>query len=340
MDHLEKTNGLDRKQYGFREAHTTMDAIDKVITQIKQNKTEKRHQLVLTLDLKNAFNSAWTPAIIDMLRQKRTPEYLVKLCPDFLTDRKIQTEDIMTNTQRGCPQGSSLGPALWLVLMEDWFDAMDGTEGLTTDLDMVQAFADDQIIILTATSLQKIENKWSAVWKSCENWARKNKLTYNKNKTSVMFIPNNTNTRTPRLKLEGQNIDIGNNLEYLGMTIDSGLLWLDQVKKLRKKTTDIANKLYAIAGRQWGKKAETLKLIYERAIKPMALYGAEIWGQRIHDTRIMKQLNATERPFLRAITKAYNTAPTAAIQVIAGCIPLAVEAEEMYRHFNVTKDRR
>lgn len=39
MDRLEKTNGLDRKQYGFREAHTTMDAIDKVITQIKQNKT-------------------------------------------------------------------------------------------------------------------------------------------------------------------------------------------------------------------------------------------------------------------------------------------------------------
>ncbi|XP_057664441.1 uncharacterized protein LOC130903290 [Diorhabda carinulata] len=322
--YLEQTNNIDERQYGFREGRTTTEAIDKIITKIRHNKDHKIHTLVITLDMSNAFNTAWTPQVVDILRQKNTPRNIAKLCTDFLKHRHIRTENIETDTHRGCPQGSSLGPALWNLIMEDWFRYLDETGGLDID-DMIQAFADDQIILLTGTSLNVLERKWRSIWAACTKWAENQKLTYNKDKTEIMFIPYKT-TRQPRLKMDGHTVQIKDNIEYLGLTIDTGLLFLDHIKKVRKKTSDIASKLIAVTGRKWGRKPLILRHIYEHAIKPMVLYASEIWGHRYKDSRIIRQLRATERPYLLAITKAYRTTPTSALHVLAGVTPLQADA--------------
>ncbi|XP_057665654.1 uncharacterized protein LOC130899609 [Diorhabda carinulata] len=274
--------------------------------------------------MSNAFNTAWTPQIVDLLRQKNIPRNIAKLCTDFLGHRHIRTENIETDTQRGCPQGSSLGPALWNLIMEDWFRHLDETGGLDVE-DMIQAFADDQIILLTGTSLNVLEQKWNNIWASCAKWAENQKLTYNKDKTETMFIPYKK-TRQPRLKIDGHTVQIKDNIEYLGVTIDTGLLFLDHIKKIRQKTSEIASKLIAVTGRKWGRKPIILRYIYEHAIKPMVLYASEIWGHRYKDSRIIKQLRATERPHILAITKAYRTTPTSALHVLAGVTPLQADA--------------
>ncbi|XP_072384681.1 uncharacterized protein [Diabrotica undecimpunctata] len=208
--------------------------------------------------------------------------------------------------------------------MESWFDAIEQTN-VTTEYDIIQAFADDQIILLTGKSLGQIEHKWAQIWTVCEKWAESYKLSYNSSKTEALFIPHKP-TRAPRVRIKDDLITPSANLKYLGLTIDTGLQWLDHVKLNRQKAADIGHKLFIIAGKDWGRKAQTLKAIYEGAIKPMLLYGAEIWGKRATDSRIAKQLAAAERPFLRAITRAYNTAPTSALHVLAGTTPLSVDA--------------
>ncbi|XP_072400774.1 uncharacterized protein [Diabrotica undecimpunctata] len=152
-----------------------------------------------------------------------------------------------------------------------------------------------------------------------------------------MFIPHKP-TSPPRIRIDEHIITPSDNLKYLGLTFDTGLLWLDHVKANRKKAADIGHKLFIIAGRDWGRSPKTLKAIYENAVKPMLLYGAEIWGKRDKDTRIAKQLAAAERPFLRAITKAYKTAPTAALHILAGTIPLSVDAFATYKIFTDNKE--
>ncbi|XP_072400358.1 uncharacterized protein [Diabrotica undecimpunctata] len=152
-----------------------------------------------------------------------------------------------------------------------------------------------------------------------------------------MFIPHKP-TRPPRIRINNKIITPSDNLKYLGLTFDTGLLWLDHVKINRQKAADIGHKLFIIAGKDWGRTPTILKAIYERAIKPMLLYGAEIWGSRAKDTRIAKQLAAAERPFLRAITRAYKTAPTSALHILAGTTPLSVDAFAIHKTYTDNKD--
>lgn len=78
--------------------------------------------------------------------------------------------------------------------------------------------------------------------------------------------------------------------------------------------------------RKWGNKGKVLKLLFERVIGMMGLYGAEIWGERVRDSRVTIQLNAIPEGYHGR----YATAPTAALSVVTGCVPLGVRAKVMY----------
>ena len=95
---------------------------------------------------------------------------------------------------------------------------------------------------------------------------------------------------------------------------------------IRKKV----NSIIGIIGKRLragsNKKQDLLKTIYENVVKGTILYGAEIWGEKANDSRVKKQLDAIQRPFLLGICRAYRTAPTSALQVLAGIVPINIEA--------------
>ncbi|KAJ8912283.1 hypothetical protein NQ315_016781 [Exocentrus adspersus] len=109
--------------------------------------------------------------------------------------------------------------------------------------------------------------------------------------------------------------------EYLGVTIDRKLNWIEHVAKIRERTKEVSLRMFMMGRRKWGDRKFVLKALYEGMVCPMVLYTAEILGEKARDTRIRRHLRATERPFLRAISRAYRTAPTAAMAVLAGVAP-------------------
>lgn len=115
------------------------------------------------------------------------------------------------------------------------------------------------------------------------------------------------------------------------MVVDEGLLWVDNARNIRGKMAGTANRLFTVAGKKWGTSPEMLRVIYQGAVAPVLLYGAEVWGERWRDKRVRRHMDATQRPYLLAIARAYRTAPTAALQVITGIKPLGVEAGHMHR---------
>ncbi|KAJ8945526.1 hypothetical protein NQ318_020371, partial [Aromia moschata] len=179
-------------------------------------------------------------------------------------------------------------------------------------------------------SAKAIEKGWDECWKVCTEWARENKLAYNVAKTEAMFVPAGREIREPVVKMEDERIEMKGSIKYLGVRVDRKLMWLDHVKEIRKKVQEVGGKFFALARRKWGSRKEVLKVIYERVVCPMILYGAEIWGERRNDSRVVKQLRAIERPYLRSMTRAYRTAPTAALSVLAGCVPLEVQVGVRY----------
>jgi hypothetical protein len=74
---------------------------------------------MVALDIKNAFNSAWYPALVQLLARSGCPGDLGRAIADFLQDRSVTSEGVTVMTSRSCPQGSCLGPILWLLNMEE-----------------------------------------------------------------------------------------------------------------------------------------------------------------------------------------------------------------------------
>jgi hypothetical protein len=76
---------------------------------------------------------------------------------------------------------------------------------------------------------------------------------------------------------------------------------------------------------------------YDGAIRPALLYGAGVWGERSEDTRIQKRLRAAQRSFLLGITKDYRTSSNVALEVLAGCVPLHIEAASAHSTWVTSK---
>jgi len=143
--HLDANNGRRRapNQFGFRKGVSTETAIEHVfnIAKLAASGPGKKDLCVLiTLDVKNEFNSLRWPVIDEALRSKKVPEYLVITIRSWLTDRQLLTGDEMTPRPVTCgvPQGSVLGPTLWNVAYDSLL-GMDVPPGVH-----LIGFADDQ----------------------------------------------------------------------------------------------------------------------------------------------------------------------------------------------------
>ena len=111
--HLDDHGGRRRapNQFGFRRGISTETAIDAVVKLAAQagqgNWRQKRLCVLVTPDVKNAFNSLLGPVIDQALREKGTPEYLVLMIRSWLSERKLLVRDRMTFMAVTCgvPQG-------------------------------------------------------------------------------------------------------------------------------------------------------------------------------------------------------------------------------------------
>lgn len=329
LTHYLETNGkLSAHQYGFRKTKSTIAAIGNVQEIFQQNDKKKWHTLFVAMDIQNAFNSAWYPRLRLLLAKTGCPKDLGRTIINFLDNRKIQSNGAQSCTERGAPQGSCLGPILWLIIMEDWFNEMAKIKTDEKTSLHVQAFADDQLIMISGTSAKRIELLWNQTWNACKNWAENNKVKYAPQKTVAMFTAAINKIRPPSIKMDEIKIPLSKTMKYLGIILDEKFSWIEHAKYVRGKVLGKAHRLYIVAGKTWGTDRKILQKIYEGAIKPILLYGAEIWGHKSENKCIQKHLEAAQRPFLLSISKGYRTTANKALQILTNQPPLYLEARQ------------
>ncbi|GBN60022.1 Retrovirus-related Pol polyprotein from type-1 retrotransposable element R1 [Araneus ventricosus] len=207
----------------------------------------------------------------------------------------------------GCPQGSCSGPTLWNlvvneILQETW-----------PENSAIQAFADDFVIVSHASTKIKIENQIHTAIEKFINWANKNKLQISTGKTQYILF--SKLRRPPRIRWQGEIIQRKHTIKYLGLLIHDKLNCNAHLRNLSTKSFTLYQNLLKITGKNWGFSLRLRRMLHKTIIEKILAYGAAVWC--FDPTfRIKRKLNTIQRPLLLALTGAYRTTATSALQVI------------------------
>ena len=232
----------------------------------------------LAVDLRRAFDVLSHKVLIEKLRLYGCSETCLKWFESYLSNRKqsvklLNTMSTSSALNHGVPQGSILGPLLFIVYANDLPLAVPNIN--------VNMYADDSTFSTAQKNIAECQNILQDNIRNIEEWCTQNRLLINVNKTKCMIICSEQKHRQMDntsfdLVLNGNVLETVSSMKILGINIDDCLLWRNQVDL-------ICTKVYQMSGLLWRIKHyltfDTRKLFYYSYILPVFDYCLLIWGQ-------------------------------------------------------------
>ena len=151
--HMVREDGLSENQFGFRKGIQAV--VDSATKPRRETGKRKGFCALISIDIRNAFNTPRWNICIDVMVQKKVPNFLFRMIDDYLSDRWVIYEgdkwSLKEEMKCGAPQGSRMGPLVWNVMFND-FLRMDLSTG-TSIID----FADDALVVCAADDVKFLE---------------------------------------------------------------------------------------------------------------------------------------------------------------------------------------
>lgn len=335
--YTEAEGGLSDSQFGFRKGRSTVDAIRAVIDSAKVAVEKKRRGIrycaVVTLDVKNAFNSASWAAIAKSLHDLKVPDYLCKILSSYFENRVLmyETEEGAQTLviSAGVPQGSLLGPALWNG-MYDGVLLLELPQGVK-----IVGFADDIVLVVPGKSQLEVEGKASASISIIEQWMGERMLSLAHQKTEVVMVCNRKSVQHAHVNAGDHLIESKRSIKYLGVMIDDRLTFTSHVNYACEKASRAVASLTRMMANNSAVVSSKRRLIAS-VVSSILRYGGPNWGSAIGLFRgNLQKMSSIYRLMCLRVASAYRTVSAEAACVIANMIPiglLVLEDTHCYLH--------
>ena len=275
---LEANKCIYELQFGFRQKHSTNHALLNMTQQIKEAIDSGNLAVGVFVDFQKAFDTVNHKILLNKLEHYGVRGLANQWFSSYLANRQqyVSINGVKSKTKpilHGVPQGSVLGPLLFLVYINDLNTCIHNS---TT-----RHFADDtNLMYIVDYSKPRNRNplrKLNVDLKSLNQWLIANKISLNATKTELIYF---RNARTPipstALKLNGVKLEQTNQVKYVGITFDEYITFKRHITLLNSKLKR-ANNLIALSRHYLTKKL--LMQIYYGQFYSHLNYGCQLWGQ-------------------------------------------------------------
>lgn len=325
---LEAKKLIPNHQFGFRSEHSTIEQIHRIVNIINKNYEEKKFCSAAFLDISQAFDKVWHLGLLYKLK-KALPYQYYQLLKSYLDKRTffVKQNDKQSDLKKiesGVPQGSILGPLLYLIFTSDI---------PTTINTKIATFADDTAILSSHSDPALASAYLQENLNLIQNWLIKWKIKANEIKSTHITFTLKRNT-CPPVSLNSQNLPQAEEVKYLGMHLDRRLTWKKHIWTKRLQLGIKFRKMYWLIGKNSKLSLENKILLYKSILRPIWTYGIQLWGSAAKSN--LEILQRFQNKVLRIILDAPWFVPNS---VIHNDLNISSIEEETTRFSNKYRDR-
>lgn len=284
-------------QYGFRKNRSTDQAAIELVDKISAVVDNRKQAIAIFMDLSKAFDTLNHSILLMKLKYYGFSEQSLLLMKNYLTQRQqyVSWDNCSSgkeNISTGIPQGSILGPLLFIIYVNDLSRACTNFSPI--------CFADDTTLFSSLDAFGRssgvIQNNINAELKSVREWLLANKLSLNSVKTKYMiFREINTRKRNISVQINDQELERVTTFKFLGLTLHEHRSWANHISEVCLKisrTVGVMNRLKSFIP------SSVLLSIYNGLITPYLNSHLLTWG-----SSPLSRLPVLQRKAVRIITK-------------------------------------
>jgi hypothetical protein len=294
--YVDKFNLLTEVQHGLRKGKSTETVSQSFIEHIQEALDNHYHVVGIFLDLTKAYDVVNHDILLNKLDSYGIIGVSKLWFKSYLTNRIQFVEIIQVDEQKhthdrylsaprkticGVPQGSILGPILFLLYIND-------LNTYVIDVQMI-LYADDTNILIMDKNEESLKVKLASIMKQLEVWFYNNELILNMEKSKVMSFYSRHCQRycSPNIIYSNMEITYSSVLKFLGLTITNNLNWKTHIQTLCV--------YYILKSLKGVMSLHTIKTIYFAYFQTRMKYGIAFWGTDCDSVKVFHMLKKVIR---------------------------------------------
>ncbi len=269
-NYLKDNSLIYKHQSGFLPNHSTVYQLIDIYNQITKAFDEKKSTCMVFCDISKAFDRVWHRGLLFKLRQNGISGVLVNWVSSYLQNRsqRVFVGSTLSDEKQinaGVPQGSVLGPLLFLIYVNDIAAQL---------LSITRLFADDSSLAISTSNISHMEDVLNADLCKLTQWSKKWLVNFNPAKTEVMFF-SLVNTDRPTLYFDNTRLNFVEHHKHLGLIYSENGSWHQHISSIVSSASKVLGSMKKL---KFKLRRITLNQIYTSYLRPLLEYASVVWG--------------------------------------------------------------